>query len=202
MAFNQTYEEAKLRANSRPQKPRKALSRGKGFQKAVEGASLVFPAPSAHLLEKTGNGLKRSRIARKGRQGAKKKTKRTRMPTRKRLIKDLDNLTSQIVRLRDGRCVECGSVDSPTNGHVLGRRSFATRFDITPDGDCHQQCWPDNFRAARTAAVSYHAWYVRTFGAEAFDRLYRRWAAGKKYSRLELIALRSEYQIKLAEMQK
>jgi len=116
------------------------------------------------------------------------------MPTRKSLIAKADKLVSLIVRARDGRCVECGSVENLTNGHVLGRRSFATRFDITPDGDCHTQCWADNFRAARTGAVAYHAWYVRTFGAEAFDALYRRWAAGKKWSRVELMELVKDLQ--------
>lgn len=169
-----SYEEAIQKQRQKPAKPRKPMSRGTGIR---PGKASLSP------------------------KARKRRPRKDLMPTRKRLIRDLDSLVSQIVRLRDGRCVECGSTEKLTNGHVLGRRSFATRFDITPDGDCHAQCWPDNFRAARTGAVSYHAWYVRTFGADAFDALYRRWTAGKKWSRLELIALRTELTAKLREME-
>ena len=43
-----------------------------------------------------------------------------------------------------------------------------------------------------TAAASYHLWYVKRFGVEAFDDLYRDWAKGRKYSRLELEVVLSE----------
>ena len=48
-----------------------------------------------------------------------------------------------------------------------------------------------------TAAASYHLWYVKRFGVEAFDELYQDWTKGRKYTRLELINLLAEFQEKL-----
>lgn len=200
MAFRKTYEQALEAARQRPNKPRTPLSRGKrGFTAPVASPSGDTPVSMSGTLKRSHALKARKGLAR--RPSVKKKAKRTKMPSRKSLVRKADNLVSQIVRLRDGKCVECGSTEKLTNGHVLGRRSFATRFDITAEGDCHAQCWPDNYRAAMSGAVHYHAWYVRTFGAEAFDALYRRWAAGKKWSRLELIALVADLNQTLAIME-
>lgn len=142
---------------------------------------------------------KLTRSMSRGRPKPKKRAKRAKMPTRKSLVNKADSLVSQIVRLRDRKCVECGSIEKLTNGHVLSRRSYSTRWDFT---NCYAQCWPCNFKAAMTSAASYHAWYVRTFGADSFDRLYRLWEGGRKWSRLELIELVGTLKIDLAVYEK
>ncbi len=53
------------------------------------------------------------------------------------LTKKLDTVTSLIVRLRDKRCVVCGSTQDPQCGHYISRRFIATRWDTS---NCHQQC--------------------------------------------------------------
>jgi len=123
------------------------------------------------------------------RTSRKRGTKRKKVATRKSLIKKIDGLVFQIICLTFDACVECGSKDKPTTGHVLSRRSFATRWDFR---NVFRQCWPCNYKAAMTAAASYHLWYVKKFGVEAFDVLYRDWAKGHKYSRLELEVVLSE----------
>src|SRR5688572_20465364 len=51
--------------------------------------------------------------------------------TRKRLVEDLDETVSKIVRLRDGRrCVLCGSTHEPQAAHIFKRGRHATRFDL------------------------------------------------------------------------
>lgn len=50
--------------------------------------------------------------------------------------------------------------------------------------------------------VSFTSGSSNRYGQTAFDEMYTRWAKGRKYTRLELIALVTEYQEKLAELQK
>lgn len=128
-----------------------------------------------------------------------KKVKRARLPTRKKLVQTLDILTSQIVRLRDGQCVLCHTTERLQCGHLFGRRSHGARWDLERDGNCHCQCSGCNQRH-NVDPWRYFQWYLDWHGREAFDALYRRWAAGHKYSRLELIALVAEYKVKLEEM--
>lgn len=142
--------------------------------------------------------MKRGPIARKA--GRKKKSGRAKLPTRKKLVERLDSLTSQIVRLRDGQCVLCHSTERLQCGHLFGRRSHGARWDLERDGNCHTQCAGCNQRH-NYDPWKYFNWYLDWHGRKAFDELYKRWSAGRKYSRLELIALVAEYEIKLKEMQ-
>ena len=53
-----------------------------------------------------------------------------------------------------------------------------------------------------TAAASYHLWFVKKFGVDAFDELYRDWAKGHKYTRLELQNLVPEFEAQLETLRK
>jgi hypothetical protein len=186
MAFQQTYEEALDRARNRPTKPRTPLKPGKkGLARTATRRENSLSGQQAQ-----GNSVLRARKA--------KHKKRTKVPTRKYLVKKIDNLVFQIVCLLYAVCVECGSEDKPTTGHVLSRRSYATRWDFR---NVFRQCWPCNYKAAMTAAASYHLWYVKTYGVEAFDQLYQDWTKGHKYTRLELQNLVPEFQDKLDSLQ-
>lgn len=169
----ESYAEALSLAQNRPRTIRTPLRPGKAIQ----------TRPAAAKARKTAR---------------KKKAKRAKVPTRKKLIKTIDNLVFQIVCLMYPGCVECGSTDQPTTGHVLSRRSFATRWDFR---NVFRQCWSHNYRAAMTAAGAYHLWYVKTYGIEAFEKLYQDWAKGHKYTRLELQNLVPEFESKLNELQ-
>ena len=150
--------------------------------------------------------LKRSQMTRgKGmdrktslaRRKASKRPKRKKVATRKSLIKKIDGLVFEFVCARDEKCVECGSIEKPTTGHVLSRRSFATRWD---ERNVHLQCWPHNYRAAMTAAAAYHLWFIKKFGVDAFEELYRDWAKGRKYTRLELEVVLSSWKEKVSSL--
>lgn len=148
-----TYEDALQKARCRVQKPRRPLT------------------PKSTLKRSQKPSLR------------KRTPKRKKVATRKSLIRKIDALVFEFVQVRDGSCVECGSIEKPTTGHVLSRRSFATRWD---ERNVHLQCWPHNYRAAMTAAAAYHLWFVKKFGVDAFDELYRDWVKGRKFTRLEL----------------
>lgn len=51
-----------------------------------------------------------------------------------------------------------------------------------------------------TAAASYHLWFVKKFGVEAFEELYRDWARGRKYTRLELVELVEVWEAEVAAL--
>lgn len=108
--------------------------------------------------------------------------------SRKGLIKKLDDLVSEIVVKRDKKCVVCGSTKKLGNGHVFSRRHLATRWDITPDGNCHCQCWACNYRHV-TDTVPYHRWYQDKFGMKKFDELYERWQTTTHYKTHDLLEL-------------
>lgn len=169
-----TYSEALARRLERPQKARKPLKR----------TTSLKARPPRH---KAVSGSK--------------KPKRAKLPTRKALIKRLDTLTSQIVRLRDGCCVQCGSVENLTAGHVLSRRSHSVRWDVSENGgNVWCQCWPCNFRHGSNSPIPYFQWYVRRFGQARLDILYLVWAKGRKFSNPELRAMIDHYTVKLSEL--
>lgn len=122
---------------------------------------------------------------------------RAKLMTRKRAIKVLDELTSKIVRLIGGACVQCDSTEKLTCGHVLSRRSHATRWSFD---NCFVQCWPCNFAHGSRSPVPYFRWYVRTFGQETFDALYTKWSKGQKFSTPDLRTMVQEYTVKLKEL--
>jgi hypothetical protein len=48
--------------------------------------------------------------------------------TRKGMIKRLDKLASEVCKLRDGRCLKCGSRDNLQCAHIVNRRHLNTRW--------------------------------------------------------------------------
>lgn len=63
--------------------------------------------------------------------------------TRKGLVKRLDKIVSEIVRLRDKKCVICGSIDKLGCGHLFSRYAYSTRWDLE---NCYASCWSCNYR--------------------------------------------------------
>jgi Bacteriophage Lambda NinG protein. len=183
-----TYESALEKAQNRPVRPRKPLAR----KSSLKGNGLPG---SGNVSERTLHANKG--ISAKGRASK----KRTKLPSRKKLIQTLDSLTSQIVRLRDRCCVLCSTTERLQCGHIFGRRSHGARFDITDNGNCHVQCAGCNQRH-NYDPNRYFRWYINRFGQESFDELYTRWAKGRKYSQPELREMITRYQTKLESLQK
>jgi len=104
---------------------------------------------------------------------------------RQKIIVKLDTIVSKIIRDRDGACVQCGSVDQMTNGHIFSRSHYATRWDVSEDGNCHCQCWSCNCKHEYNS-WEYYRWYITKFGQEKFDELYARHHHVSKFKTFEL----------------
>ena len=108
---------------------------------------------------------------------------------RKTLIKKLDIVISKYVIQRDGFCVQCGSPERLTCGHLFSRRLMSVRFDLD---NCHCQCWPDNFRHGQWPEY-YTAWFLKEYGQEKYLELevkahtLRKWSIPELKSELERI---------------
>ena len=91
--------------------------------------------------------------------------------TRKGWIRKLDKLVSEIVILRDKRCVVCGTLHKLTCGHLFSRIAYNTRWNLT---NCHAQCLSCNFRHEHDA-FPYMEWFRKKFGQAALNRLHRKY---------------------------
>ena len=119
---------------------------------------------------------------------------------RKRLYKRLDDIVSKYIRLRDGYCVQCGSPDKLTNGHVFSRRHLATRWDISDDGNCHCQCWGCNYKHTKDN-YDYYKWYTDRFGKKKFEQLRNRYTQITKMNLTELEELLLEVKEKYQSLE-
>ena len=63
--------------------------------------------------------------------------------TRKGWIRRLDKLVSEIVKLRDVKCIVCGTTQKITCGHLFTRAAYSTRWDLD---NTFAQCLSCNFR--------------------------------------------------------
>ncbi len=109
-------------------------------------------------------------------------------PSRKSLVDKLDTVVSLYIRARDGSCVTCPSKDSPTNGHLFTRQAYSTRWDISPNGNCHQQCAGCNLRHEHDS-YPFNNWYITKFGKDAWDELHLRYATPRQFKDWQLIEL-------------
>ena len=89
-------------------------------------------------------------------------------PSRKSLIKKLDELVSKIVRKRNPYCVQCGSKKQSGAGHVFSRRFYSVRWDLD---NVWTQCWSCNYRHKVSDPYLYWKWYQDKFGIEKFNKL-------------------------------
>ena len=181
-------ERAILRGLERQKKPRTPLKRSTVPLRAIGRAKTRDIIAEPQKTPRTRRAIRR------------KVKKRTRLPSRAKLVKELDRLTSLIVRLKGNGCVICGSQERLQCGHLFGRRSHGARFDIEEGGNCSVQCAPCN-KNHNNRPYIYLKWHQDRFGTDVTDALYRRWSAGHKYSRLELINMVAEYKAKWEGMQ-
>jgi hypothetical protein len=92
---------------------------------------------------------------------------------RKALVKKLDTVHSQYIRLRDGACVICNNKERLQCGHLFTRAAYSTRWDLDLEGNCHANCAPCNIRHEYDPYM-FNEWYIRKFGKGRWDDLHRR----------------------------
>jgi len=106
------------------------------------------------------------------------------------MIRKLDMMYSHYIRERDKRCVTCGRTTDLTNGHLFSRVNHSTRWD---GRNCHAQCKGCNFRH-EFDPYPFNSFFIRKFGQEAWDELYREHRTVRKFSNSELAEMISRYE--------
>ena len=88
--------------------------------------------------------------------------------TRKRIVNKLDKVFSEYIRLRDERCVCCGSKERLQCGHLFTRAAYSTRWDTF---NAYCQCASCNLRTEYDAGPL-TSYFIRKYGIEAYDALH------------------------------
>ena len=107
--------------------------------------------------------------------------------TRKQLVAKIERLHPAYIRTRDGnQCVICKELGRPMRGgpqcgHLFTRVNRSTRWDVTPDGNTFCQCAGCN-QVHEYQPYHFIQWYIRKFGQEKLDALFRRHNTVKNWS--------------------
>jgi hypothetical protein len=86
----------------------------------------------------------------------------------KKLKKSLDILWSQLIKIRDKRCIRCGRIDRLNSAHIFSRSQMSVRWDLDNGiclcGGCHLFWWHKNPIEA--------AEFIKEFlGVEKYEKL-------------------------------
>jgi len=98
------------------------------------------------------------------------------------LVRKLDKLVSEMVRVRDAKCVVCGSTYMLQAGHLFTRTSYSTRWDLL---NVHVQCAGCNFRH-NGDAWPYTNWFIETYGKDKLVELHAKHRTIAKFKDWEL----------------
>lgn len=106
-------------------------------------------------------------------------------PSRKKLIRQLDEIVSKIIRKKYRACVVCGSTRNITAGHLFSRAHYSTRWDFD---NVFPQCLSDNLKHEYDPFPFYN-WHVGFFGKKKTDEVYAKWKKISKFKDYELQAM-------------
>lgn len=132
----------------------------------------------------------------------KKKTDKPKMrqASQATLVKKLDKVFSQYIRLRDAspngafRCISCGKIkpfDQSDCGHYHSRRHMSTRFD---EENCNSECRFCN-RFSADHLIGYRENLIKKIGTHRFQMLEVKAHQTKKWSCWELEELIKYYSV-------
>lgn len=121
--------------------------------------------------------------------GVQMKYKLPKVMSRKRLIKKLDSVFSIYIRQRDKKCVQCGSRENLTCGHLFSRVAHSTRWD---EKNCHCQCTGCNM-SHEFNPHNFTLWFVRRFGLLEYELLNKKYNTTAKYTNAELQLMILDY---------
>lgn len=112
--------------------------------------------------------------------------------SRKSMVKKLDSIVKEIVLLRDGgRCVQCGTTNRLTPGHVFSRVSYSTRWDLD---NVYAQCASDNLKHEYDAYPFLQVVSTK-LGVDGLERLHRRYVTARPFKTWEMEVLYGELQL-------
>lgn len=125
------------------------------------------------------------------------KKKRKTLPSKKSLVRSLDQVIRDILKERDKYCVCCGKsrVNTPLQvGHYISRTYYAVRWDLD---NCHAQCGGCNI-VHNVNPAPYTLFMEREYGPNILDQLQSKLRDHTPFNRTTL----SELLIKLRKIKK
>lgn len=111
-------------------------------------------------------------------------------------IKKADTEMSLYIRARDGRCVQCGKTENLTNGHLITRGKYATRWD---EDNCYCQCTGCNMRHEFQPEI-FTDWWIKQNGIEAYHALVLKSNTPRKFPIHEIREIAEYYKNKRSEL--
>lgn len=111
------------------------------------------------------------------------------MTERKKLVNKLDKLFSLWIRKRDGKCVQCGSTQNLTCGHLFSRVNYSTRWD---EENCACQCMGCNLRH-EMEFEPFRRVMEASLGHDKYESVWKRHVQIKKFKNFELQELIEKY---------
>jgi 5-methylcytosine-specific restriction endonuclease McrA len=105
--------------------------------------------------------------------------------SRKGIVRKLDKLVGDIVKLRDGQCVVCGSKSNLTSGHLFSRVAYSTRWDLD---NLFCQCLSCNLRHEYDP-YPLMKYAERVWGREKVEEIHKKYVTPHKFRTFQLIEL-------------
>lgn len=120
--------------------------------------------------------------------GSKPKKSKSKV-NRKTVVKKLDKIVGDIVKLRDGsRCVTCGGTKNICPGHLFSRVAYSTRWNLD---NVACQCQSCNYRHELNA-YPYFDWFLKRYGKARLDELHMIYSTPRPFKTWELEELYDE----------
>ena len=123
-------------------------------------------------------------------------TKMPRPITRKGIVRKLDKIVGDIVKLRDGECVVCHTKSNLTPGHLFSRVAYSTRWDLD---NLFCQCSTCNYRHEYDP-YPLMAYADSVLGKKKVQTLHKQWGIPHKFSTPQLVDLYEELQNYLVDL--
>jgi hypothetical protein len=129
--------------------------------------------------------------------GRKWRLKLKKTKTYEALYKEVWNLQSKYVCLRDKKCVTCGSEKHPQAGHYVHGKAM----DFVEE-NIHRQCAHCNFYLHGNP-VNYADFLITRYGAKILSKLLaiKKEKTGKKPTEAELLKLKTYFKRKLSSLE-
>lgn len=105
----------------------------------------------------------------------------------------LDKIFAEYIRLRDNRCVICGSINNLNCGHYFSRKALGTRWD---EINCNCQCASCNMKH-NDNPEPYRKFMVKKYGEKKIEFLEFKYLQKQKYKEYELKDLIEIYKRKI-----
>jgi hypothetical protein len=117
---------------------------------------------------------------------------------RKAAVKYADDQMSLYIRARDKRCVLCGKRENLTNGHLITRGKYSTRW---LEKNCYCQCTGCNC-LHEYQPERFTLWWIGKHSIEEYEEMVLESNTPKKFSTAEIRAIGEMYRDMRKELER